>query len=157
MFLCVSALVYSAFSNRRFFVTSGIRDTEVCSETLGSFCRKKMSSYKFDIEKFNGSNDFTLWKLKMKAILVQQKCEEAIEGEEKLSIELTVAQKAEAVKRAHSTIPLSLVDEVLREVADKTTAVGLWKKLESRYQKRSLSNKLYQKKRLHTLKMSEGM
>ena len=158
MFLCVIVLfVYSAFSNRRFFLTSGIRAIEVCSETLGSFCRKKMSSYKFDIEKFNGSNDFTLWKLKMKAILVQQKCEEAIEGEEKLPVELTAAQKAEAVKRAHSAILLSLADEVLREVADETTAAGLWKKLESRYQKRSLSNKLYQKRRLHTLKMSEGM
>ena len=66
-------------------------------------------------------------------------------------------QKAEAVKRAHSAILLSLADEVLREVADETTAAGLWKKLESRYQKRSLSNKLYQKRRLHTLKMSEGM
>ena len=115
------------------FLTSGIRATEVYSETLGSFCRKKMSSYKFDIEKFNGSNDFTLWKLKMKVILVQQKCEEAIEGEEKLPVELTVAQKAEAVKRAHSAILLSLADEVLMEVADETTAAGLWQKLEYRY------------------------
>ncbi|KAL6340624.1 hypothetical protein AAG906_010532 [Vitis piasezkii] len=31
-----------------------------------------MSSQKFEVEKFNGSNDFTLWKLKMKALLVQQ-------------------------------------------------------------------------------------
>ena len=93
----------------------------------------------------------------MKAILVQQKCEEAIEGEEKLPVELTAAQKAEAVKRVHSAILLSLADEVLREVADETTTAGLWKKLESRYQKRSLSNKLYQKRRMHTLKISEGM
>ncbi|RVW66143.1 Retrovirus-related Pol polyprotein from transposon TNT 1-94 [Vitis vinifera] len=41
-----------------------------------------MSSQKFEVEKFNGSNDFTLWKLKMKALLVQQKCAQAIEGEE---------------------------------------------------------------------------
>ncbi|KAL6339122.1 hypothetical protein AAG906_024273 [Vitis piasezkii] len=90
-----------------------------------------MSSQKFEVEKFNGSNDFTLWKLKMKALLVQQK--------------------------AHSAILLSLADEVLREVADETTAVGLWRKLESKYQKKSLTNRLYQKRRLHTLKMSEGM
>ncbi|RVW55028.1 Retrovirus-related Pol polyprotein from transposon TNT 1-94 [Vitis vinifera] len=90
-----------------------------------------MSSQKFEVEKFNGSNDFTLWKLKMKALLVQQK--------------------------AHSAILLSLADEVLREVADETTVVGLWRKLESKYQKKSLTNRLYQKRRLHTLKMSEGM
>ena len=93
----------------------------------------------------------------MKAILVQQKCKEAIEDEEKLQVELTAVQKPEVVKRAHSAILLSLTDEVLREVADETTAAGLWKKLQSKYQKRSLSNKLYQKRQLHTLKMSEDM
>ncbi|RVW33033.1 Retrovirus-related Pol polyprotein from transposon TNT 1-94 [Vitis vinifera] len=116
-----------------------------------------MSSQKFEVEKFNGSNDFTLWKLKMKALLVQQKCAQAIEGEEKLPVGLTAAEKEEVVSRAHSAILLSLADEVLREVADETTAVGLWRKLESKYQKKSLTNRLYQKRRLHTLKMSEGM
>ncbi|RVW35322.1 Retrovirus-related Pol polyprotein from transposon TNT 1-94 [Vitis vinifera] len=116
-----------------------------------------MSSQKFEVEKFNGSNDFTLWKLKMKALLVQQKCAQAIEGEETLPVGLTAAEKVEVVSRAHSAILLSLADEVLREVADETTAVGLWRKLESKYQKKSLTNRLYQKRRLHTLKMSEGM
>ncbi|RVW85315.1 Retrovirus-related Pol polyprotein from transposon TNT 1-94 [Vitis vinifera] len=116
-----------------------------------------MSSQKFEVEKFNGSNDFTLWKLKMKALLVQQKCAQAIEEEEKLPVGLTAAEKEEVVSRAHSAILLSLADEVLREVADETTAVGLWRKLESKYQKKSLTNRLYQKRRLHTLKMSEGM
>ncbi|KAL6327528.1 hypothetical protein AAG906_021615 [Vitis piasezkii] len=116
-----------------------------------------MSSQKFEVEKFNGSNDFTLWKLKMKALLVQLKCAQAIEGEEKLPVGLTAAEKEEVVSRAHSAILLSLADEVLREVADETTAVGLWRKLESKYQKKSLTNRLYQKRRLHTLKMSEGM
>ncbi|KAL6351275.1 hypothetical protein AAG906_035067 [Vitis piasezkii] len=116
-----------------------------------------MSSQKFEVEKFNGLNDFTLWKLKMKALLVQQKCAQAIEGEEKLPVGLTAAEKEEVVSKAHSAILLSLADEVLREVADETTAVGLWRKLESKYQKKSLTNRLYQKRRLHTLKMSEGM
>ncbi|KAL6337934.1 hypothetical protein AAG906_005399 [Vitis piasezkii] len=104
-----------------------------------------MSSQKFEVEKFNGSNDFTLWKLKMKALLVQQKCAQAIEGEEKLPVGLTAAEKEEVVSRAHSAILLSLADEVLREVADETTAVGLWRKLESKYQKKSLTNRLYRK------------
>ncbi|RVW26896.1 Retrovirus-related Pol polyprotein from transposon TNT 1-94 [Vitis vinifera] len=95
-----------------------------------------MSSQKFEVEKFNGSNDFTLWKLKMKALLVQQKCAQAIEGEETLPVGLTAAEKEEVVSRAH---------------------IGLWRKLESKYQKKSLTNRLYQKRRLHTLKMSEGM
>ncbi|PNX69986.1 putative CC-NBS-LRR resistance protein, partial [Trifolium pratense] len=35
---------------------------------------------KWDIEKFTGSNDFGLWKVKMRAILTHQKCSEALSG-----------------------------------------------------------------------------
>ena len=62
----------------------------------------------------------------MKAFLVLQKCAAAIEGEKKLPAGVTAAEKEEVVSRAHSAILLSLADEVLREVADKTTAVDLW-------------------------------
>jgi hypothetical protein len=40
---------------------------------------------KWDIEKFIGSNDFRLWKVKMQAVLAQQKCEEALMGEAELA------------------------------------------------------------------------
>ena len=36
---------------------------------------------KWDIEMFTGSNDFGLWKVKTRAILIQQKCFEALKGE----------------------------------------------------------------------------
>jgi hypothetical protein len=52
---------------------------------------------------------------------------------------------------------LSLSNEVLREVADEETATGLWKKLENLYMKKSLTNQLYLKQQLYTLKMKEGM
>ena len=55
-----------------------------------------------------------------------------------------------------SAILLSLSDGVLREVADEETATGLWKKLESLYMKKSLTNRLFLKQRLYTLKMEEG-
>jgi hypothetical protein len=35
---------------------------------------------KWEIEKFTGSNNFGLWKVKMRAILTQQKCVEALKG-----------------------------------------------------------------------------
>ena len=37
-----------------------------------------MSTTKYDIEKFNGRNDFELWKMNMKAILIQQGVEKAL-------------------------------------------------------------------------------
>ena len=45
-------------------------------------------------------------------------------GVEKLLVELTAAQKAEAMKRAHTAIPSNLADEILREVANETNVAG---------------------------------
>lgn len=62
----------------------------------------------------------------------------------------------DALYKAHNTLILSLGDGVLREVGDKTTVVGLWKKLEDLYIKKSLIKRLCTKKRLYTLQMEEG-
>ena len=51
-------------------------------------------------------------------------------------------EKEELEMKAHSAIQLCLADEVLREVADEDTAVGLWLKLESLYMTKALTNKL---------------
>nr|GFB73675.1 retrovirus-related Pol polyprotein from transposon TNT 1-94 [Tanacetum cinerariifolium] len=59
-------------------------------------------------------------------------------------------------EKAHSTILLSLSDEVLYEVAGEETATGLWKKLEKLYMTKSLTNKLLWKQRLFSLRMKEG-
>ena len=64
---------------------------------------------------------------------------------------------AELEEKAHNLILLSLSDGVLREVAGEETAAGLWKKLESLYMKKSLTNRLFLKQRLYTLRMQEGM
>jgi len=40
----------------------------------------KMQSLKFEIEKFNGKNNFELWKLKMQDLLVQQGLQKALAG-----------------------------------------------------------------------------
>ena len=118
---------------------------------------EKMASHKFEIAKFNGSNDFTLWKIKMKAILVQQGCAAALEGGGKSPMELKVEEKAEVLAKAHSVILLSLIDKVLQVVIDEMTVVGSCKKPESKFQKKSQSNRLYQNHRLYTLWITENM
>lgn len=55
------------------------------------------------------------------------------------------------MKKAHNAILLSLGDEVLREVVDETTAIGIWEKIEALYMKKSLANRLYLKKWLYIL------
>lgn len=45
---------------------------------------------------------------------------------------------------------------MLREVAEESTAIGIWGRLEALYMRKSLLNQLYLKKRLYTLHMDEG-
>lgn len=97
---------------------------------------------KFDIEKFTGSNDFGLWKIKMEAILIQQGCDEALKGESNMPSTLTQAKKKSMIDKARSAIILCLGDKAPREVAKEKTAVGIWAKLESLYMTKSLAHKL---------------
>ena len=114
-----------------------------------------MPSTKYEIEKFTGVNDFGLWRLKMKALLVQQGCLEALKGATAMDAALTEREKTAMIEKAHSAILLSLGDKVLRQVSKETTASGLWVKLESLYMTKSLVNRLYLKQALYSFKMIE--
>jgi hypothetical protein len=43
----------------------------------------KVSNAKFEVEKFNGKNNFKLWKLKMQDMLVQQGLHKALARQDK--------------------------------------------------------------------------
>jgi len=54
---------------------------------------------KWVIEKFTRDNDFGLWKVKMEAVLIQQKCEKALKGECTLPITMSQAEKIAMVDK----------------------------------------------------------
>ncbi|GKB25007.1 retrovirus-related pol polyprotein from transposon TNT 1-94 [Tanacetum coccineum] len=112
-----------------------------------------MTGAKFDIEKFDGTGDFGLWRIKMRALLIQHGCEAALEV---LPADMEAEAKAELNKKAHSAVILCLGNKVLREVTGETTAAGVWTKLETLYMTKSLANKLYLKKKLYTFYMPAG-
>ncbi|KAH9657209.1 hypothetical protein KPL70_022963 [Citrus sinensis] len=117
-----------------------------------------MTGSKLEVEKFIGENDFHLWRLKMKALLVHQGLDEAlaeITSPKKLR-KISEDDLPDVLDRAHNAIFLSLGDGVLREVGGETTAAGLWKKLEDLYTKKSMAKRLATKKKLYTLQMEEG-
>ena len=72
------------------------------------------------IDKFTGRNSFSLWQIKMQALLKQQG----------IWAPLTIAEQDEDAdaaaklleEKAHSTIVLCLTDDVITEVADQKTA-----------------------------------
>ncbi|MCI56912.1 glutamate receptor 3.6, partial [Trifolium medium] len=55
---------------------------------------------KWEIEKFTGSNDFGLWMVKMRTILVQQKCVEALKGFAQMPAHLSAEEKTEMNDKA---------------------------------------------------------
>ena len=119
---------------------------------------------RFEAEKFTGKNDFALWRMKMRAMLIQQGLSDALstgggksdEKEEKEAAdEKEVAKKAEVIAKAHSAVVLCLGDKVLREVAKETTAAGILEKLEGLYLTKSLANRLLMKQRLYSYKFQE--
>ncbi|GJR14467.1 hypothetical protein Tco_0797119 [Tanacetum coccineum] len=81
-----------------------------------------MTGAKFDIEKFDGTGDFGLWRIKMRALLIQHGCEAALEV---LPADMEAQMKAELNKKAHSVVILCLGNKVLREVNRETTRVGV--------------------------------
>jgi len=111
---------------------------------------------KWDIEKFTGDNDLGLWKVKMEAVLIQQKCEKALKGEGALLVTMSRAEKTEMVDKAKSAIVLCLGDKILREVAQEPTAASMWSKLESLYMTKSLAHRQFLKQQLYAFRMVES-
>jgi len=108
---------------------------------------------KWDIEKFTRINDFGLWKIKMQAVLTQQKCVETLKGEAAMPTNLTQAEKREIIDKAKSVIVLYLGAKVLRDVARKATAASIWAKLESLYMMKSLAHRQLLKQPLYSFRM----
>lgn len=77
-----------------------------------------MSILKLKVDKFIGENDFLLWRLKIRALLVNQGIEEAL-GEatsSKKPRKVSDEDLPDILDKAHSAIIVSLGDGVLREV-----------------------------------------
>ncbi|GJY53337.1 retrovirus-related pol polyprotein from transposon TNT 1-94 [Tanacetum coccineum] len=108
---------------------------------------------RFDIEKFDGKNDFGLWQINMRALMVQRGCDAVLET---LPADMEAGEKDALMKKAYSCLILCLGDRVLREVTKETSDARIWTKLTSLYMTKSLANRLYLKKKLYTYYMSPG-
>jgi len=96
------------------------------------------------------------WKVKMKLMLIQQKCEKALKGESVLTVTMSQAEKTEMVDKARSAIVLCLGDKVLREVAKEPTATSMWSKFKYLYMTKSLPHRQFLKQQLYSFKMVES-
>ena len=109
--------------------------------TKGDMSKIGGSTTKFEVEKFNGKENFSLWQKRIKSAKPAGMSNEDWE---------------EMDLKAASTIQLCLPDEVMYNVMDEETTTGLWSRLETLYMMKSLSNKLCLKKQLYGPCMNEG-
>ncbi|KAG3045812.1 hypothetical protein PI124_g23574 [Phytophthora idaei] len=110
------------------------------------------------INKFDGTN-FHTWKFKMQMVLEERDLWEVVSGEAKLEYCTTALDQA-AFKRksrkALAIICLAMEDSQLPLVRSASGPHDAWSRLEGHFEKRSLANKLFLRRRFFTTMMDEG-
>ncbi|KAK0593129.1 hypothetical protein LWI29_031498 [Acer saccharum] len=109
---------------------------------------------KFKFKKFNESN-FTLWKMKIRVILMKDNCLAAISER---PTEITDDDEWNKIDgNAVANLHLALADGVLSSVAEKKMAKEIWDTLTKLYEAKSLHHKIFLKRRLYTVRMVESL
>ena len=116
---------------------------------------KGISMGKFEVDPFDGNNNFSLWQSTIKDLLVQQGLPKAILEKDKQPTDMKKKDWEELEMKIMSTIRLSLAPEVKYKFLNEISAPDLWKKLEKIYISKSLTKKLFMKKQLYQLWMVE--
>ena len=92
-----------------------------------------MSLPKLDIEKFTIGGDFSLWKMRMRVVLIHQGLESALEEDDLggASSSIPDEKKRQIHNKAHNSLILSLSDLILREISEEKKALGICNKVEA--------------------------
>lgn len=83
---------------------------------------------KFEVEPFDGKDNFSLWQSTVIDIMEQQGLIKALFGKEKKPATMSDGDWEELEMKVVNTIRLCLAPEVKYNVLNKTSALGLWKK-----------------------------
>ena len=106
-----------------------------------------VSNSKFEVEKFDGTNNFSMWQCEVMDILIQQELDIALEDKYLDKIN----------RQACDTIRLCLAKDQKYFVMSETKAKELWKMLEDKYMMKSVENRLYLKKKLFRFQYRAGI
>ncbi|CAM8908946.1 unnamed protein product [Rhodiola kirilowii] len=103
------------------------------------------------IKPFDGTSNFSMWKMRMKAILIKEKCYMAVT--EEWIVPTSDQQKIDKKELAYSEIMMRLIDDVARKVMHHTEPKTLWDELEKLYLVKSLPTRISLQTKLFTFKM----
>ena len=92
-----------------------------------------MSNIRVDVDKFDGSGDYRIWRKKIRALLAHNKLlrvlSEPIEWPENTS----KSTQEELLETATGLIIFNLSDAIIRLVDKEDTPAKIWKKLEDQF------------------------
>ena len=84
-----------------------------------------MGNFNLDVDKFDGTRDYQLWKKKMKAILIERDLDAAIKKVLEFPSTFIKYQKGKLLKTCQSVLILHLTNNVLRECDELETIAEL--------------------------------
>jgi hypothetical protein len=115
-----------------------------------------MSSVKYDLPLLDWDTRFSLWQVKMRAVLSQTDLDDALDGFEKKDVKTWTDEERRKDRKTLSHIHLHLSNNILHEVLAEKTVAALWLKLESICMSKDLTSKMHMKMKLFTHKLLEG-
>ena len=119
-----------------------------------SSARTTVTNAKFEVEKFDGTNNFGMWQCEILDVLCQQELDIALEEKPD---KMDDKEWAKINRQACGTIRLCLAKEQKYSVMRETSAKKLWDTLEEKFLTKSLENRLYMKKKLYRFTYAPGM
>ena len=122
--------------------------------TASSSVRTTLTNAKFEVEKFDGTNNFGMWQCELLDVLCQQELDVALE--EKPDV-MDDKEWIKINRQACGTIHLCLAKDHKYFVVSETLAKKLWETLEEKYMEKSLENRLYMKKKFYRFTYTPGM
>ena len=111
-----------------------------------------MATLKYDIPLLDRDTRFSLWQVKMRAVLAQLDLDDALLGRDKMPASWSDEENDRKDRKALSHIHLHLSNNILQEVLKETTAASLWLKLEQICMTKDLTSKMHLKKNYFLLR-----
>src|SRR5438105_4293391 len=115
-----------------------------------------MGSLKYNIPLLDRDTRFSLWQVKMRAILAYTDLDDALDGFDSKPQGSWSADEKKKDRKALSQIYLHLSNNILQEVLHEKTVAALWLKLESICISKDLTSKMHVKMKLFSHKLQEG-
>jgi hypothetical protein len=126
---------------------------------LGFPAGARMSTtMKYDLPLLDLDTRFSLWQVKMRAILSQsdRDLDDALDGFGNKDARTWTDEERRKDRKALAHIHLHLSNNILQEVLAEKTAAALWLKLESICMSKDLISKMHVKMKLFSHKLQEG-